>query len=134
MGAAALCGAFLAVQSSADLLADAPGVYEQRLAYQRAVAAIRAGRRSEFRREAGRLRDYSLHPYLVYYEAQGHVTTMRPKRAHELRREFAATPIANRFYRQWLNAQVRRSRWDVYLEHYEPSSDPAARCNYLRAL
>ncbi len=126
--------AFAAADASADLLADQPGVYEQRLAYQRAVTAVRAGRRGEFRREASRLKDYALHPYLVYYEAQGHVTTMRPKRARELRTEFADTPIADRFYRQWLNAQVRRSRWDVYLEHYEPSSDPAAQCNYLRAL
>lgn len=133
----ALCAAPLAFSgsdASADLLADEPGVYEQRLGYQRAVAAIRGGRRGEFRREAARLKDYALHPYLVYYEAQGHVTTMRPKRVRELREELAATPIADRFYRQWLNAQARRSRWDIYLEHYEPSSNPAAQCNYLRAL
>lgn len=109
-------------------------VYDQRLAYRRAVRALRAGRSSEFRRQAAKLDDYALQPYLVYYQAQGRLRSMRSNEAADLRRELADTPIAARFYRQWLNAQVRRGRWDVYLEHYEASDDPAARCNYLRAL
>ena len=59
---------------------------------------------------------------------------MSAKRAKELRVEFAESPIGERFYRQWLNAQVRRGRWEVYLANYEPSDSAAARCNYLRAL
>ena len=109
-------------------------LYDQRLAYRRAVGALRAGRSTEFRRQANKLDDYPLRPYLIYYEAQGRLGTLRAKRAQELRSTLAETPIASRFYRQWLNAQVRRGRWDVYLAHYEPSDDPAARCNYLRAL
>ena len=108
--------------------------YEQRLAYRRAVSALRAGRSTEYRRQAAKLRDYALHPYLLYYQAQGRLGSMRSRQAKELRETLADTPIAARFHRQWLNAQVRRGRWDVYLEHYEASDDPAARCNYLRAL
>ena len=113
---------------------DARELYQQRLTYRRAVKALRAGRSTEFRRHTDKLRDYALHPYLVYYQAQGRLGAMRSKRAHEVRASLAETPIARRFYRQWLNAQVRRGRWDVYLANYEPSDDAAARCNYLRAL
>ena len=115
-------------------LVEQDDLYEQRIAYQRAVAALRAGRSREFRRTAAELQDYPLHIYLAYYQEQGRLSNMGAKTAHALRAEFADTPIAARFYSQWLNAQVRRGRWDVYLANYEPSGSTAARCNYLRAL
>ena len=115
-------------------LLDQDGLYDARLDYKRAVAALRAGRSREFRRTAAKLADYPLKIYLDYYQAQGRVSTMGAKRAHELRTEFGESPIGERLYRQWLNAQVRRGRWDVYLANYEPSESAAARCNYVRAL
>ncbi len=81
-----------------------------------------------------KLEDYALYPYLTYYAAQGRVANTSAKRARQLRAELEATPLAERFFRQWLNAQVRRGRWDVYLTNYEASDNAAARCNYLRAL
>ena len=115
-------------------LLDQDGLYDDRLDYKRAVAALRAGRSREFRRTAAKLADYPLKIYLDYYQAQGRVSTMGAKRAHELRTEFAESPIGERFYRQWLNAQVRRGRWDVYLANYEPTESASGRCNYVRAL
>ena len=115
-------------------LVDQGELYDQRIDYQRAVAAVRAGRSREFRRTAAKLGDYPLKIYLDYYQAQGRTSVMSAKRAKELRVEFAESPIGERFYRQWLNAQVRRGRWEVYLANYEPSDSAAARCNYLRAL
>ena len=115
-------------------LLDQDGLYDARQDYKRAVAALRAGRSREFRRMAAKLADYPLNIYLDYYQAQGRVSTMGAKRARELRTEFGESPIGERFYRQWLNAQVRRGRWDVYLANYEPSESAAGRCNYVRAL
>ena len=120
--------------SHADEGDEAMSLYEQRLAYRRAVQALRAGRSAEYRRQTAKLKDYALQPYLVYYAAQGRIAKMSATRARELRADLAATPIAERFFRQWLNAQVRRGRWDIYLKNYEASDDAAARCNYLRAL
>lgn len=108
--------------------------YEQRLAYQRAVFAIRHGRSGEFRRERAKLRGYALQPYLAYHDAQRRLGSLSAKRAADVRAALADTPLAALFHRSWLNAQVRRGRWDVYLAHYEPSEDAAARCNHLRAL
>ena len=108
--------------------------YEQRLAYQRALHAIRVGRTGDFRREQAKLADYALHPYLVYHDAQRRLSSLSAKRAGDVRATLADTPLAPLFHRRWLNAQVRRGRWDVYLAHYEPTDDAAARCNYLRAL
>lgn len=108
--------------------------YQQRLDYRRAVHALRQGRSGEYRRQAAKLRGYALEPYLRYYEAQGRMARMRASKAQQLRTELAGTPIGERFYRQWLNAQAKQGRWNVYLANYEPSTAPAARCNYLRAL
>ena len=132
----ALVGAVL-IGASAAGGQDPPAnlsAYEQRLAYQRAVSAIRHGRNGEFRREQAKLRDYALHPYLVYYDARRRLASLTAKRAGGVRAALADTPLAQRFHRSWLNAQARRGRWDVYLAHYEPSEDAAARCNHLRAL
>lgn len=108
--------------------------YQQRLDYRRAVHALRQGRSGEYRRRAARLAGYALEPYLRYYEAQGRLSRLRAGKAQALRAELADTPIAERFFRQWLNAQAKQGRWDVYLDNYEPSASPTARCNYLRAL
>ena len=115
-------------------LLDQPDLYQARLDYQRAVAALRAGRSGEFRRTASKLSAYPLRIYLDYYQAHGRISSIGAKRARELRAEFAESPLGERFFRQWLTAQVRRGRWDVYLENYEPSESAAARCNYVRAL
>lgn len=130
--APALCLAALAAAPAGH--ADELSLYEQRLAYQRAVNAIRTGRSGEFRREQAKLKDYALRPYLVYYDAQRRLSSLNAKRARQVRADLADTPLAPIFQRVWLNAQVRRGRWDVYLAHYEPSDDDAARCNHLRAL
>ena len=113
---------------------NAMSLYDQRLTYRGAVQALRAGRSGEYRRLAAKLEHYALQPYLVYHAATGRLGNMSARQAEELRGELAATPLAERLYRQWLNAQVRRGRWDVYLAHYEASDAAAARCNYLRAL
>ena len=115
-------------------LLDDDALYAARLDYKRAVAALRAGRSRDFRRAAARLADYPLKIYLDYYQAHGRISSLSAKRAHELRTEFAASPIGERFYRQWLKAQARRGRWNVYLANYEPSESAADRCNYVRAL
>lgn len=115
-------------------LLDDDDLYEARLDYKQAVAALRAGRSREFRRTAARLDDYPLAIYLDYYQAQGRLSSTNAKRAQELRAAFAESPIGERYYRQWLKAQVRRGRWDVYLAHYEPNESATDRCNYVRAL
>ena len=135
-----LAAALLCVVPSAAATADngAPiveaSIYEQRLAYKRATSAIRNGRSREYRREAAKLQDYPLWPYLQYYEAYGARSAMRAERAKAVRAQLAETPLDERFFRQWLDAQARRGRWDIYLANYQPTDEAAGRCNYLRAL
>ncbi len=132
--AALALAALAGVPAQAAEGADELSLYDQRIAYRRAMQALRAGRSGEYRREAAKLEDYALRPYLDYYAVEGRLGSMRPKEAKTLREGFSDTPIGGRFYRRWLNAQVRRGNWDAYLANYEPSDDAAARCNYVRAL
>ncbi len=137
VAAALLAGAVHAndrAEDVASFLARQPELYQQRMAYRRAVYALRTGHSREFQREAAKLEDYPLHIYLVYHAIQGRIAGIGARRARELRTEFADTPVAERFFHRWLNTQARQGRWDVYLANYEPTENTAARCNYLRAL
>lgn len=107
---------------------------QARKGYQRAVAALEAGRGREFRRAMQSLEGYVLHPYLVYYDARSRVRHMDPEEAVALRAALADMPLGERFYTAWLLAQVRRGRWQTYLDHYVPQRRADARCYHARAL
>lgn len=109
-------------------------VYEKRLAYIKAKQALRAGRSSEYRTLRDSLAGYVLHPYLIYYENQGRLSSLKPETILELRELLSHTTLGDRLFEQWLAAQALRHRWSVYAEYYERSNDSLAECNYLRAL
>ena len=102
--------------------------------YQRAVAALEAGRVGEFRRAMQALEGYALHPYLVYYDARSRVNHLGAKEAVALRGELADMPLGERLYTAWLLAQARRGRWQTYRDHYVPQRRADARCYHARAL
>lgn len=105
-----------------------------RESYQRAVAALEAGRVSEFRRAMQALEGYALHPYLVYYDARSRVNHLGAEEAVALRGQLADMPLGERLYTAWLLAQARRGRWQTYRDHYVPQRRADARCYHARAL
>lgn len=109
-------------------------IYASRIVYRRAAFAVRTGRQTEFQRELPKLDDYPLRPYLVFFDARRRLSRIGPDQARTLRDEFAGTPIADRFFRQWLDAQAQHGRWKTYADHFEPTDDTVGRCHYLRAL
>lgn len=112
----------------------APHPYQARDDYQQAVAALRAGRVSAFRRAKESLAGYALHPYLVYYDGRSRVNHMGAAEAIALREELADMPLGERLYTAWLIAQARRGRWQAYRDHYVPQRRADARCYHARAL
>ena len=123
----------LEVRTSPALFDDA-GLYERRMAYQRAAYAARAGRRSDYRQGLAELADYPLQPYLVFYDARRRASGLSAKRAREVRAELAGTPLQDRFFDHWMESQASNGRWKTYLDNYEPTYNIVARCHYLRAL
>ena len=115
-------------------LFDDAGLYERRMAYQRAAYAARAGRRSDYREGLVELADYPLQPYLVFYDARRRASSLSTQRAQEVRAELAGTPLQDRFFDHWMESQASNGRWKTYLDNYEPTYNVVARCHYLRAL
>ena len=80
------------------------------------------------------LEGYALHPYLVYYDLESRLRHLSPADAVEARKTLADMPLGERLYGRWLVSQARRSRWQVYRDHYVPQQRADARCYHARAL
>ena len=126
-------GALCILLATGGAAADA-GPEAAREGYKRAVAALEAGRVSEFRRAKQALEGYALHPYLVYYDARSRVNHLGAEEAVALRGQLADMPLGERLYTAWLLAQARRGRWQTYRDHYVPQRRADARCYHARAL
>ncbi|MXZ56216.1 MAG: transglycosylase SLT domain-containing protein [Gammaproteobacteria bacterium] len=106
----------------------------QRELYQQAKSAFKAGRNSEFQQLKNKLTDYPLYPYLLYNEALKRMSSLSPDDANQLRSQLSGSVLEDEFFRRWLDTQARRKRWQIYVDHFEPTTDAARQCTYLRAL
>lgn len=118
---------------NAPVYAADSDLLEQRDAYKRAVASIRAGQTQQYKRYAAKLKDYALQPYLEY-----HALNARLSRAGD--REVLAflqgydLPVVPILRQRWLKRLGQQRRWTTLLEHFEGTRDPELHCYYLRAL
>ena len=106
----------------------------QREQYQQAKSALKAGRNNEFQQLKNKLTDYPLYPYLLYNEALKRMSSLSPDDAIKLRAQLTGSVLADEFFRRWLDTQARRKRWQIYVDHFEPTTDAERQCTYLRAL
>ncbi|MCY3542003.1 MAG: transglycosylase SLT domain-containing protein [Gammaproteobacteria bacterium] len=106
----------------------------QREQYKQAKNALKAGRASEFQQLKKELTDYPLYPYLLYNEALKRISSLSPEDATRLRSQLSGSVLADEFFDRWLDTQARRKRWQVYVDHFKPTTDAEKQCKYLRAL
>ena len=106
----------------------------QRELYQQAKSVLKAGRSSEFQQLKNKLTDYPLYPYLLYNEALTRLSSVSPDDAIKLRAQLTGSVLEEEFFRRWLDTQARRKRWQIYVDHFEPTTDAERQCKYLRAL
>ena len=106
----------------------------QRELYLQAKEALNEGRNEDFQRLKSDLEHYPLYPYVLYNEALKRLSSVTPDQATTLRTQLAGSVLADEFFRRWLDTQARRKRWQIYVDHFEPTSDTEKHCKYLRAL
>lgn len=106
----------------------------QRELYQQAKRALKEGSNNEFQQLKNKLTDYPLYPYLLYNEALKSMSSLSPDDAIRLRTQLSGSVLEDEFFRRWLDTQARRKRWQIYVEHFEPTTDAERQCRYLRAL
>ena len=107
---------------------------QQRSDFVAAENALDRGAMGEFRRLEKRLRDYPLHPYLVYDALRKRLDKAAPSEIEDFLQTYHDTPLAWRLRRDWLDHLAGKRRWKEYIIYYEPSNSVARQCQYLNAL
>lgn len=125
---------FIGFFLASSIVAKATDVETQRQMYRQAKVALSEGRNDEFQRLKNALADYPLYPYLVYNEALKRLSSLSPEQATGVRTQLSGSVLSDEFFHRWLETQARRKRWQVYVDHFEPTTDAEKQCKYLRAL
>ncbi|MCB1801088.1 MAG: transglycosylase SLT domain-containing protein [Gammaproteobacteria bacterium] len=115
-------------------LAHSGELDRQRTQFLAAEHALEQDRMDEFARLEKGLRDYPLHPYLVYAALAKRLDELSPREVRQFLDTHAGTPLAWRLRNAWLDRLAREKRWKDYVAFYEPESNVARQCLYLQAL
>lgn len=106
----------------------------QRANYQKAKAALARNRLSEYEELKATLDSYPLIVYLHYRESLRNIGFLKPEEATAIREKLRGSYLYDEFHKKWLEVQIKRNRWAIYAEYFEPTDDVVSNCHYLRAL
>jgi len=107
---------------------------EQRSRYVAALSLLDDGRTQEFEAAARALEQYPLYPYLDFEAHRRRLALLTASDVKSFRERWKDTPVAQRLYDAWLDNLADRGNWAEFVKNYEPSTDVARTCRYLRAL
>ena len=99
-----------------------------------ALALLDQGREAQFQDAAHALEQYPLYPYLDYAAHRRRLSQLTASDVAEFRSRWKDTPVGQRLFDAWLDDLADRANWGEFVKYYEPSSDVAKTCRYLRAL
>lgn len=117
--------------TSAPLLND-PLLRQQRELYVEAKAALARNDRQRFLQIKTQLRDYSLHPYLVYSELAERLPSLPYLEIDNFLDEHKGTYLAQLLLRRWLFELAKQQHWHEYRSYFDPSlKQSGLRCLHL---
>ena len=106
----------------------------QRATYQKALKALKRGKRTEFRRHLNKLQDYPLLPYLEYAELAIQLRSLPRKKVDAFLKDHAGTRVADKLRLRWLKELKRRRRGADFIQYYRPQlADTKLSCYYQYA-
>lgn len=91
----------------------------QRQAYSQALDLLTKGQRKQFQKQAEKLRDYPLYPYLKYKEYSRYISSVDHEELDEFIHDFSDSPLASWLRKRWIRNLARQKNWDTYLNHYQ---------------
>lgn len=119
----------IAALLAASSAAAATSIEQQRQGFLEARTALERGDYARFEKLSSQLRDYPLHPYLLYWQmARGGNLDRSRVRAFLIAHGDA--PFVTPLREQWLEQLAREARWYEYLTDYRPSKKSELRCHY----
>ena len=115
------------------LASQAMSLEQQRIQYEQAKKALRAGNIKKFNELADGIRDYVLYPYLQY----NYLRTRLAKASSEEIAGFINTypdfPETDSLRTKWLKKLARNRDWQTFYDNYTTQDDPTLQCNDLIA-
>lgn len=120
----ALPALLLAATFSLSLGAQAD-IKQQRLAYDQAMTALKAGQQQRYESLLLGLRDYPLYPYLLLESLQQRVRTAPNREIEDFLVSHGDLPFAQRLKNDWLRRLVRESEWSQLRAQYDANSQAA---------
>ena len=114
IGAACLQMPFAVTAKQASL-------FEQRAAYQSAVANYAAGKTTQANKQAERLADYPLYPYLQYHKLRVRLNHASGHEMQQFMKDHAELPVSPLIFNRWLKKQASKRRWKTFLKYYSGS-------------
>ena len=106
---------------------------DERQQFTAAIAAIDRGDEATFQQLSARLQDYLLYPYLQYEWLSRRLDRIDDAAIDTFLTRYAATPLAARLRRLWLQQLARQQRWSPFLAHYRNGMGTTLRCYAGRA-
>jgi soluble lytic murein transglycosylase len=122
-----LLAALCAVAANPDPL-DA-----QREQFLEARRALHENRIEDYKRLAGRLRDYPLYPYLQFDDLRNRLNRADEEEVNRFLTAYAGEPVAHRLREDWLYTLARNQRWRLFLRYYRPPASIDLQCYGLQA-
>lgn len=89
---------------------------------------------ARFQMLENQLRNYSLYPYLVYYNLMKDFPKASSDQITQFLRDYADTPLAGIVRYRWLIQLAEQKQWSGFLSVYQPNSDISLQCLRLQAL
>jgi soluble lytic murein transglycosylase len=80
------------------------------------------------------LKEYPLHPYLVYRDLLGNLSGSEDEEIAKFLDRNDDSPLVDRLRRKLLPKVAGKGQWTRYLRFYADTDDAKTQCNYLRAL
>ncbi len=98
---------------------------EQRKAYKKARSYLRNSQFSSFSNEKKSLKDYSLYPYLEFYEKIYRISRFKEKQILRFLEDYSETPLVQPLLAHWLPVLAKRGHWTVFLRNYSRLINPS---------
>ena len=107
----------------------------QRVLFVRAEKALSQQYYERFKHLANRLKDYPLHPYLVFADLKQRLDVATRSEIEGFLERYADTPLVPRLRELWLLRLGKRKRWRQFLQHYRTGiNNKRLQCLHLQGV
>ena len=115
--------------------------FNQRQLYLDAMHLIRTSQFSRLQKLKPRLSDYTLYPYVEYFEMIYRISRQSAADIQAFAEQYSDTPLVDPLVHHWLKNLAKRGQWQTFLTHYENfvvegqvAGDKDVSCHYGFAL